>query len=176
VDYVADCGRYFIYLSGFTALWAGITAGGLRLQSARAAESDTAGNTPDRFQGFCWVCFLGWAVQYRISQWSAIRAASPNQGWAQLAVLNFCFVTVGSLWVLAFTRSLWNKKPRTWIQAFLRALGTSFLVYLLAVLTFFWLVIYAVLPVVPAITSWYVFGLAWALFVGTWRWRILQKQ
>ena len=176
VDYVADCSRYFIYLSGFTALWTGIAAGGLRLQSARAAESDTAGNTSYQFQAFYWACFLGWAVQYRINQWSAIHAASPNQEWAKFAVLNFCFATVSSLWVLAFTRSLWNKKPRTWLLSCLHALWISFLVYLLTVLAFFWLVIYAVLPVVPAITTWYVFGLAWALFVGTWRRRIPRKQ
>jgi hypothetical protein len=175
VDYVADCFRYFIYLSGSTALWAGITAGGLRLQSSRAAGGDAAGNTLHQFEGFYWACFLGWGVQYRINQWIAIHAASPNQDWTMFAALNFCFVTVSSLWVLAFTRSLWNKKPRTWLQAFLHAVGISLLVYLLTVLTFFWLVIYAVLPVVPAITSWYVFGLAWALFVGTWRWRIPQK-
>jgi hypothetical protein len=176
VDYVADCSRYFVYLSGFTALWAGITAGGLRLQSARAAGGDAADNTLHQFQSFYWACFLGWAVQYRINQWIAILAASPNQDWTMFAALNFCFVTVSSLWVLAFTRSLWNKKPRTRFQAFLQALWVSLLVYLLTVLTFFWLVIYAVLPLVPAITSWYVFGLAWALFVGTWRWRILPKQ
>lgn len=175
-DYVADFSRYFIYLSGFTALWTGITAGGLRLQSARAAEGDATGNTPYRFQGFYWACFLGWAVQYRINQWTVILAARPNQEWAMFATLNFCFVTVGSLWVLAFVRSLWNKKPRTRSQAFLHALWISFLVYLLTVLTFFWFFIYAVLPLVPAITSWYVFALAWVLFVGTWRWRILQQQ
>ena len=175
-DFVADYSRYFIYLSGFTALWTGITAGGLRLQSARAAEGDATGNSLRRFQGFYWACFLGWAVQYRISEWTATLAARPNQEWAMFAALNFCFVTVGSLWVLAFVRYLWNKKPRTRFQAFLHALGISFLVYLLTVLTFFWLFIYAVLPLVPAITSWYVFGLAWALFVGNWRWRILQKQ
>jgi hypothetical protein len=175
VDYVLDCSRYFVYLSGSTALWAGITAGGLRLQSARAAEEDATGNTPDRFQGFYWACFLGWAVQYRINQWTAILAARPNQEWAMFAALNFYFVLVSSLWVLAFTRFMWKMKPRTQLHAFLQAVGISLLVYLITVLTFFWLVTYAVLPVVPAITSWYVFGLAWALFVGTWRWRILQK-
>jgi hypothetical protein len=52
----------------------------------------------------------------------------------------------------------------------------SLLVYLLTLLTFFRLVMYAVLPLIPAITSWYVFALGWALFVGTWRWRSLQKR
>jgi hypothetical protein len=78
--------------------------------------------------------------------------------------------------VLAFTRSLWNKEPRTWLQAFMRPFWRSLLVYLLTVLTFFWLFIYALLPLVPAITTWYAFGLAWSLFVGTWRWRALQKE
>jgi hypothetical protein len=176
VDYVSDCSRYFIYLSGSTALWAGITAGALRMQSARATEGDVAGNKLHQFQSFHWACFLGWAVQYRISQWLAAQGPSQNQEWVKFAALNFCFVAVSSFWVLAFTHSLWNKKPRTWLQAFLGPFWRSFLVYLLTVLTFFWLFIYALLPLVPAITTWYAFGLAWSLFVGTWRWRALRKE
>lgn len=175
-DYVSDFFHYFIYVSMFSAFWVGITAGGLRLQSARAAARDTASNKPYQFQSFRWACFLGWAVQYRISQWWALQGAGQNQEWAKFAALTFCFVTVGSFWVLAFTHSLWNKKPRTWLQAFLGPFWRSFLVYLLTVLTFFWLFTYAVLPLVPAITTWYAFGLAWALFVGTWQWRALQKE
>jgi hypothetical protein len=37
VDYFADFAHYFIYLSAFSAFWVGVTAGGLRLLSARAA-------------------------------------------------------------------------------------------------------------------------------------------
>jgi len=171
-DGVSDFFHYFVYVSVFSAFWVGITAGGLRLQSARAVA---ASNEPHQFQGFQWACFLGWAVQYRISQWLAPQGSGRNQEWVKFAALNFCFVTVSSLWVLAFTHSLWNKKPRTRLQAFLRPFWRSLLIYLLTVLTFFWLLfIYAVLPLVPAITTWYAFGLAWALFVGTWHWRALQ--
>jgi len=174
-DYVADFFHYFIYVSVFSAFWVGITAGGLRLQSARVASGHIASNQL-RFQGFHWACFLGWAVQYRISQWWALRGGSQNQEWVKFAALNFCFVAVSSLWVLAFTHSLWDKKPRTRIQAFLPPLWRSVLVYLLTAFTFFWLFAYAVLPLVPAITTWYAFGVAWALFVGTWQWRTLHAE
>jgi len=152
------------------------SAGGLGLQSARVASGDTASNELHRFQGFHWACFLGWAVQHRISQWWALQGGSQNQEWVKFAALNFCFVAVSSLWVLAFTHSLWNKKPRTRIQPFLPPLWRSFLVYLLIALTFFRLFTYAVLPLVPAITTWYAFGVAWALFVGTWQWRALHAE
>lgn len=175
-DYVSDFFHYFIYVSVFSAFWTGITAGGLRLQSARAAAGDTASNKLHQFQRFHWACFLGWAVQYRISQWWALQGGSQNQEWVKFAALNFCFVAVSSLWVLAFTHSLWNKKPRSRIQSFLPPLWRSFLVYLLTVLTFFWLFTYAVLPLVPAITTWYAFGVAWALFIGSWRWRTLHAE
>ncbi len=175
-DYVSDFYHYFIYLTVFSAFWVGIIAGALRLQSARAAGSASVGKELRQFQSYYWACFLGWAVQYRISQWFAIGGAYHNQLWVGLAALNFCFVTVSSLWVLPFTHSLWKKKPRTWLQAFLRPFWRSFLVYLLTVLTFFWLTIYAVLPLVPAIVTWYVFGLAWAVAIGIWRWRALQEE
>ncbi len=43
-DFLADCAHYFKFLSGFSAVWVGVTAGGLRLQSARAAEGNSSGN------------------------------------------------------------------------------------------------------------------------------------
>jgi hypothetical protein len=102
------------------------SAGGLGLQSARVASGDTASNELHRFQGFHWACFLGWAVQHRISQWWALQGGSQNQEWVKFAALNFCFVAVSSLWVLALTHSLWNKKPRTRIQPFLPHCGEAF--------------------------------------------------
>jgi hypothetical protein len=158
------------------AFWVGITAGGLRLQSARVAAADTASNKLRQFQGFHWVCFLGWAVQYRISQWWALQGASQNQEWVKFAVLNFCFVAVSSLWVLAITHSLWNKEPRTWLQAFLRPFGEASLFTCLPYLLFSGCLFTRYYPRVPAITTWYAFGLAWALFVGTWQWRVLQQE
>ena len=172
-DYVSDFFHYFIYLSGFSALWVGVTAGGLRLQSARAAEGNSAGKPLRHFQGFYWACFLGWAVQYRISQCFAVNG--HNQEWVLWAVLDFVFLTASSLWVLAFISSWWKKKPRTWLHAIMQAYWRSFAIVLLTALTFCWLFIGAVGTLKPFVT-WNVFGLAWALGVGTWRWRALQKE
>ena len=68
VGYVSEYSRYFIYLSLFSGFWSGIAAGALRMQSARSAVADTPSAETRRFQAFFWVCFLGWAVQYRITR------------------------------------------------------------------------------------------------------------
>jgi hypothetical protein len=81
VDFVADCSRYFLSVSIFAAFWVGITAGGLRLQSARAATGDSSGNELRQFQNFFWVYLLGWAVQYRLSQWFALVLLRTKQEW-----------------------------------------------------------------------------------------------
>jgi len=52
VDHFSECSHYFICWSVFAALWVGITAGGLRLQSARPAQGDSSGNELRQFQGF----------------------------------------------------------------------------------------------------------------------------
>ena len=174
VDYLSDCSHYFIYLSVFSAFWAGITAGGLRLQSARAEEGDSAGNDLRQFQGFYWACFLGWAVQYRVSQWFAL-ANAHHQEWPLLALLDFLFLTASSLWALVFTYSLWKKKPRTRLHAVMQAFWRTFVILLLTILTFFWLTWLAGAALKPLATL-NAFGFAWALAVGTWRWRALQKQ
>jgi hypothetical protein len=67
VDFLSDFAHYFVYSSVFSAFWVGITAGGLRLQSARAAAGDPLDNDLRQFQAFHWACFLGWAVRYRAS-------------------------------------------------------------------------------------------------------------
>ena len=175
VDHLSDCAHYFVYVSVFSALWVGISAGALRLQSARAAESGSRGTDLHHFQGFFWTCFLGWAVQYRVSQWFAL--SNPHgQEWPLFATLNFLAVTVSSLWVLAFSQSLWTKKPRSWLRAIFQAYWRTFAILLLTLLSFFWLFIYAIVPLVAPIATWNVFGLAWALTVGTWRWRALRKE
>jgi hypothetical protein len=174
VDYLSDCARYFIYLSVFSAFWVGITAGALRLQSARIAIGESARNELHQFHSFYWLCFLGWAVQYRLSQWFA-RSSSHHQEWPMLALLDFLFLTVSSLWTLAFIPSLWRKKPRRWIHAVVQAYWRSFVILFLTLLTFFWLVWLAGAALKPLVTL-NAFGLAWALTVGTWRWRALQKQ
>lgn len=174
-DSVADVLHYFIYVSAFSALWIGIIAGGLRLQSARAAEGESGDNESRQFQDFYWVCFLGWAVQYRVNQWFA-QGSTHAQQWSMFAILNFLFVTASSFWVLPFILSLWNNKPRTWLHAVFQAFWRGFVILLLTLVTFFWLAWMAFAVLVPALVTWNAFGLAWSLVVGTWRWRALQKQ
>jgi hypothetical protein len=177
VDLVQDCQRYFKYLSGFSALWMGVTAGGLRLQAARAAEGGDAGGELRAFQNFFWVYLLGWAVQYRLSQW--LRGPTPGtnveQEWITWSVFCFVYLTASSLWALAFIRFFWNLKARTWIVNVIVLFAGSFAICILTTLTFFWAFLWASLALVPLFTL-NVSGAAWALTVGTWRWRALQKQ
>ena len=56
-----------------------------------------------------------------------------------------------------------------------RGVRASFLICLLTALTFFWLLIWAAVALVP-LSVLNLAGLAWALTVGTWRWRILQQE
>ncbi|MFZ1140707.1 MAG: hypothetical protein WAN76_16095 [Candidatus Sulfotelmatobacter sp.] len=174
MDYLSACAHYFIYLSGFSALWVGIVAGGLRSQSARAEENSSADRDLCLFRDFYWACLLGWAVQYRLSQWF-VHINYPNQDWAGWAFMDFVFVSVSSLWVLAFIHPWWKKKPQTWLHAVWQALWRSFVILLLTTLTFSWLIMGATGTLKPFAT-WNVFGLAWALVLGTWRWRALQQE
>jgi hypothetical protein len=170
---VLDFYHYYINLSLFGAFWTGITAGALRTQSARASEG-VLGAESEHFEIFYWTCFLGWAVQYRLSQWFA--TPKTNQDWVSLSGLGFIFVIVSSLCVLPFIRPMWNKRPRNWWMAVVATFGRSLLIYLLTLLCFLWLVVYAVLPLVPPIVTWNAFGFAWAVVIGTRRWRVLQEQ
>jgi hypothetical protein len=172
-DYVLDFYHYYIYLSLFAAFWTGITAGALRTQSARTSES-ARGDASQHFETFYWTCFLGWAVQYRLSQWFA--TPKTNQDWVSLSCLGFTFVIVSSLCVLPFIRPMWNKRPRNWWMAVVAAFGRSLLIYLLTLLCFLWLVVYALLPLVPPLVTWNVFGFTWAVVIGTRRWRVLQER
>jgi hypothetical protein len=174
-DYLSDVVHYFIYLSAFSSFWIGTIAGGLRLQSARAAVSGSGANESRRFQRFYWVCFLGWAAQYRANQWISLGANPHQQEWPLFALVDFLFVTGSSLWVLAFIHSLWKKKPRSWLDAVFQAFWRSFVILLLTLLSFFWLLSVAVRVLAP-LATWNVFGLGWALVVGTLRWNALQEQ
>lgn len=167
MDLVSDCSRYFVSLSVFAALWVGITAGGLRLQSARAAAGDSSGNGLHQFQSFFWVYLLGWAVQYRLSQWFSLVWLRTNQEWPLFARLHFVFLTASSLWALVFIRFLWNGRPWTRRAAAIVAFCGTFLIYMLTALTFFWLLTYAG-PVLDPLVTLNIFGLGWALTVGTW--------
>lgn len=175
-DYVKDCTYYFTYLSVFAALWAGIAAGGLRLLSARISPRTGLQAKSAEFQTFCWVCLLGWAVQYRLSEWFGLLWTRQEQEWSFLALLNFAFLTISSLWSLTVARSLWNRKPRTMRHAILRAYWRTFLIYLLTSLLLIWSPLIAAAPFSYPILSLNLFGLAWALFVGTGQWHSLKKE
>lgn len=175
-DYVKDSALYFIYLSAFTALWAGIAACGLRLQSARvSARTDLTAESLD-FLNFRWVCMLGWAVQYRLSEWVGLLWARQQQEWSFLGLLNFAFLTVGSLWSLTIARSLWNTSPRTRRNAIMRAYWRTFLIYLLTTMLLIWSPLIAAGPLSYPIVTLNLFGLAWAVLVGTWQWRSVTRR
>jgi hypothetical protein len=176
VDSFSDFAHYFIYLGVFSAFWVGITAGGLRLQSARAAEGNSPGNESRQVQDFHWACFLGWALQYRLSQWCFLPFERGQTEWVNFAFWSFIALTVTSLWVLAFTHSLWNKRPRTRREAVMQAFWKSFLIYPLSALTLIWNPWAAGGVLTPVFITLDAFGFAWALTVGTLRWRALQKE
>jgi len=76
---------------------------------------------------------------------------------------------------LAFIRFFWNQRlPERWQNVGMAFAGT-FVICILTALTFFWLMIWAGVAIVPLLAL-NLSGAAWALAVGTWRWRALQKQ
>ena len=172
-DVVLDFYHYYIYLSLFAAFWTGITAGALRTQSARASE-DACSSTFQHFEIFYWACFLGWGLQYRLSQWFA--SPETNQDWVSLSCLDFIFVIVSSICVLPFIRPMWKKRTPNWWMAVVGTFGRSLLIYLLTLLSFLWLVVYAFLPLIPPLVTWNAFGLTWVVVIGTWRWRVFQEE
>ena len=174
-DFLADCAHYFKYLSGFSAVWLGVTTGGLRLQSARAAEGNSSGNELRLFQNFFWVYLLGWAVQYRLGQWFTVGVIHTNQEWVTYSVVSFVYLIASSLWSLAFIRFFWNLKARTRVANVVVLFCGTFVICLLTALTFFWLMMWAGVALAPLFAL-NLSGAAWALTVGTWRWRALQKQ
>jgi hypothetical protein len=64
--------------------------------------------------------------------------------------------------------------PERWQNVGMAFAGT-FVICILTALTFFWLMIWAGVAIVPLLAL-NLSGAAWALAVGTWRWRALQKQ
>lgn len=64
--------------------------------------------------------------------------------------------------------------PKTWTVNVVAPFAGTFAICILTMLTFFWLFLWAPLALVPFYTL-NVSGMAWALTVGTWRWRGLQK-
>lgn len=165
VDFVSDCSRYYISVSVFAALWVGIVAGGLRLQSGRTVQA-SSDHELRQFQSFFWVYLLGWAVQYRLSQWFSFVWLRTNQEWPLFAQLRFIFLTTSSLWALAFVRLLWKQRPSSRRGIAIFAFFGTFVIYMLTALTFFWLLTYAG-PVLDPVLSLNIFGLGWAFAVGT---------
>jgi hypothetical protein len=172
---VSDFYGYFICLSVFGGFWAGLTGSGLRMYSD-VSFAPSRDEERRQFHELFLLCFLGWAVQYRISQWVELPSLHANQEWVTWVALNFAFVTVSSFWVVPVMARMWNHKPRSWRETVWHVYWRSWLIYVLTVLTFFWLVIYAELPIVPALLTLNVLGLVWALAVGTRRWRMLQTE
>jgi hypothetical protein len=175
VNFLSDFAHYFIYSSVFSAFWVGITAGGLRLQSARTAAGNSISNNLRQFQGFHWACFIGWAVQYRLTQWCFAPLGRGQTEWVNFALWGFIALTVSSLWVLAFTHSLWNKRLQTRREAVMRAFWRSLLIHLLTALTFIWSPVIAGGTLNFPLLTLNAFGFAWALAVGSWQWRALQQ-
>jgi len=163
--------------SAGTAVGVRVAAAGLRLQAARAAESAATTRELQAFHDFFWVYLLGWAVQSRLSQWLAwlIFAKSTGQEWLDASVLNLVFLTSSALWSLAFIRGFWNMRLRTHRANVWTVFGVSCIVPLVNLLTFFWLLQFALFTLIPLFML-NVTGLAWAWIVGSRRWQALQQQ
>lgn len=174
-DIVSDFYHYFICLGVFGGFWASVTGSGLRMYSDLSFGPSEDKVRLQFHEFFLW-SFLGWAVQYRVSQWVGLPSYHANQEWVTWAALNFLFVTVSSFWVLPVMARMWNKNPPSWRAAIWQVYWRSWLIYVLTVLTFFWLVVYAALPIVPALLTLNVLGLVWSFVVGTRRWRMLQTK
>jgi hypothetical protein len=178
IDDLNDSYHYFVWLSVFVTMWVGTTAAGLRLLSAREEEDGSTASELRAFRGFFWVYLLGWAVQYRVSQWSTqpnVPNTNVNQEWLTWAVVGFIYLTASSLWTLAFIRSFWKWRVRAWWASVGVAFAGTFVIYILTMISFFWLFLLAPLALLP-LTNGNVWGGLWALTVGTWRWQALRQQ
>ncbi|MGC2329186.1 MAG: hypothetical protein WA604_20900 [Candidatus Sulfotelmatobacter sp.] len=127
-----------------------------------------------QFQNFFWIYLIGWAVQYRLGQWLTVVSIYANQEWVTYSVVSFVYIIASSLWSLAFIRFFWNQRLRTRWQYVGVAFCGTFVICLLTALTFFWLMMWAG-PALAPLVALNLSGAAWALTVGTWRWRALQK-
>jgi hypothetical protein len=95
------------------------------------------------------------------------RIAPHEAGMAAPRRPAFCFSNRSSLWALVFIRLLWSQRPWTRRAAVTVLFCGTFLIYMLTALTFLWLMTLAggVLEPIAALN---IFGLGWALIVGTW--------
>jgi len=177
IDDLNDSYHYFVCLSVFATMWVGTTAAGLRLHSAREAEPGLAGPELRAFRDFFWVYLLGWAVQYRVSLWSTQPNpdSSQAQEWLTWTVVTFIYLTASSLWTLAFIRWFWKWRVRAWWASVAVAFAGTYVIDILTMLTFFWLFVWAPAALLP-LSHWNVWGMLWALTVGTWRWQALRQQ
>jgi hypothetical protein len=177
IDYVHDCQVYYIWFSIVATLWVGVTAGALRLQSARAAAAGSSSEESRSFQSFYWACVLSWAVMNRgLIVLPSLFLHGRAQNWLGSSILFSAAMAVSWLWTLAFLRSIWQARPKSWRGAVLWPYGASFAVALLTALTFFWAPYFGgSLLAIPFITL-NAFGFIWALFVGSWRWRAMKQE
>jgi hypothetical protein len=176
IDDLKDSYHYFVCLSVFETAWAGTIAAGLRLQSARESERGPTSAELRAFRDFFWVFLLGWAVQYRISLWGTQPNPETNQAqeWLTWAGVTFTYLTASSLWTLAFVRWFWKWRVRTWWASVGVAFAGTYAIDILTMITFFWLFLWAPLALIP-LGHWNIWGMMWALTVGTWRWHALRQ-
>ncbi len=178
VDMLSDCAHYYIFMSVFAALWTGIAAGALRLQSARAADGSLT-DPLGRYQSFYWAGLLAWVVQYRVSGYLALFPMIPfrraaGQQWAGGSLLQFFFVTASSLWAILLIRRLWKLKTRDRQIVLWTAFAGSLIVYLLTACVSVWAWYMAAGAFTPLVTL-NICGLAWALYLSKWYGRAQQQ-
>jgi len=177
IDDLYDSYRYYLYLGVFSTMWVGTTAAGLRLLSAREAEDGSTGSELRAFREFFWVYLLGWAVQYRLGQWATAPNTHNNQAqeWLTWSFLCFLDLTASSLWALAFVRWFWRWRVRAWWASVAVAFAGPYVICIVTMISFFWMTLYAPMALLP-LANGKVWGMLWALTVGTWRWQALRQQ
>ena len=147
--------------------------------SRRAADAiRTVGSSRYTFRGNASISSILLGVLSRLGRTvSHYPLLEPHsQEWISWVPLYFAFVIASSLCVLVVVRPLWNRKPQSWLWAVIQAFFYTFLIYFLTALTFWWMLVYVVVPLAPLVHTWNACGLVWALVVGTWRWHTLRSQ
>jgi len=177
IDDLYDSYRYYLYLSVFSTMWVGTTAAGMRLLSAHEAEDGSTSSELRAFREFFWVYLLGWAVQYRLGCLSTVPSTQNNQAmeWLTWSFVSFLDLTASSLWALAFVRWFWKWRVRAWWASVAVAFAGPYVICILTMISFFWLVLYAPMALLP-LGKGKVWGWLWALTVGTWRWQALRHR
>ena len=177
IDDLYDSYRYYLYLAVFSTMWVGTAAAGLRLLSAREAEAGSTSSELRSFREFFWVYLLGWAVQYRLGCLSTVPSTQNNQAmeWLTWSFVSFLDLTASCLWALAFVRWFWKWRVRAWWASVAVAFAGPYVICILTMISFFWLVLYAPMALLP-LGKGKVWGWLWALTVGTWRWQALRHR